>query len=501
MKIVSLGVENIKRVVALQIEPDGNLVQITGKNANGKTSVLDSIWWALAGKRPIQKKPIRTGADSGTIVLVLGDPSSADPKKRHELTITRTFQRGDDGDYTTSLRVKNADGWTPEGGGQELLNRMIGALSFDPLAFANMDAADQFEALKRFVPGFDFAANKGQHDVAYERRTQVNKLAKDAASAAAMITVPKGTPAAQVDETELLDELQQANDHNALIDRRRLNREQHLARIDAAKRDAALRHEEALELRRQADAMDQRAAEMTEEAVDLQRQYDEAEPLPAAKDVAAIRERINGAKAVNVNVTNLQTRARHLATALQYTNEAEQLTARIAELDQERRAAIAKAHMPVDGLTLGDGIVVFNGEPFDQASDAERLRVSVAIVARSNPELHVIRVRRASDLDTDGMRLLGELADAHDMQVWCEVVSDGEDVGFVIEDGRLRGQVLPPKEEPKPAALISERDAVVTKRADEQVDEFALSSEPQQKKSGGRARRPWQGPGAPINDN
>lgn len=48
MKIIALQAENVKRLVAIEIRPDGNLVQITGKNGAGKTSVLDCIWWALA---------------------------------------------------------------------------------------------------------------------------------------------------------------------------------------------------------------------------------------------------------------------------------------------------------------------------------------------------------------------------------------------------------------------------------------------------------------------
>jgi len=45
MKIISLVAENVKKLVAVEIKPDGNLVEITGKNGQGKTSVLDSIWW------------------------------------------------------------------------------------------------------------------------------------------------------------------------------------------------------------------------------------------------------------------------------------------------------------------------------------------------------------------------------------------------------------------------------------------------------------------------
>lgn len=43
MTIINLQSENIKRIKAIEIEPDGAIVRITGKNANGKTGVLDSI--------------------------------------------------------------------------------------------------------------------------------------------------------------------------------------------------------------------------------------------------------------------------------------------------------------------------------------------------------------------------------------------------------------------------------------------------------------------------
>jgi len=104
----------------------------------------------------------------------------------------------------------------------------------------------------------------------------------------------------------------------------------------------------------------------------------------------------------------------------------------------DRAAAIAKAKLPVEGLGFGEGVVLFNGLPLEQASDAEQLRVSVAIAMAGNSKLRVIRVRDGSLLDESGMKLLAELADANDMQVWVERVDTTGKVGFVIEDGRLR---------------------------------------------------------------
>ena len=49
MKIIELQAENVKRLKAVDITPDGTLQIIGGRNAQGKSAVLDSIWLALGG--------------------------------------------------------------------------------------------------------------------------------------------------------------------------------------------------------------------------------------------------------------------------------------------------------------------------------------------------------------------------------------------------------------------------------------------------------------------
>ena len=73
LRIVALTAENVKRLTAVHIEPQGNVVQITGRNRQGKTSVLDAIWWAIEGASHIQASPIHKGADKARIRLDLGE--------------------------------------------------------------------------------------------------------------------------------------------------------------------------------------------------------------------------------------------------------------------------------------------------------------------------------------------------------------------------------------------------------------------------------------------
>ena len=52
MKIVSFELENVKRVALVRVAPGENgLTVIGGKNAQGKTSVLDGIIYALGGEK------------------------------------------------------------------------------------------------------------------------------------------------------------------------------------------------------------------------------------------------------------------------------------------------------------------------------------------------------------------------------------------------------------------------------------------------------------------
>jgi hypothetical protein len=168
MKIVRFTAENFKRLSLVEITPTGEVVELLGRNGQGKSSVLDAIDVAIRGLEVAPRKPIKTGAEEARIRLDLG-----------ELIVTRTFKRKDDGDMTTSLRVESADG-VKKASPQTLLDSMIGALAFDPLEFERMDVRRQFDALRAFVPGVDFDEIARLNREDFERRTAVNRKAKDA---------------------------------------------------------------------------------------------------------------------------------------------------------------------------------------------------------------------------------------------------------------------------------------------------------------------------------
>src|SRR3990167_3680803 len=272
MKIIELKAENIKKLVAVEIRPDGNLVQITGKNGQGKTSVLDCLWWALAGAGNIQASPIRKGAESARIRLDLW-----------AIVVTRTFKPGKDVGTTSSLIVENAEGArfpSP----QAMLDALLGTLAFDPLAFARMSPKEQFDAMRGFVPGVDFDALDQMNQLDYTARTDANRKAKEERAAAGKIAIPENPSSGLVDISAITKELEAAGKHNADIETRKANREQIQREADQKKGEGVRLRERAANLREEADAMDREASTRLQEAAEIEKKIDPAPPLPSKID-------------------------------------------------------------------------------------------------------------------------------------------------------------------------------------------------------------------------
>lgn len=466
MKIIQLTAENVKKLTAVQISPDGNMVQITGKNGQGKTSVLDSIWWALAGTENIQKQPIRAGADKAKIVLKLGT------SKDVELIVERRFS-----EKASYLEVKTADG-AKYPSPQKMLDDLLGSLTFDPLDFMRRDGKGQFEVLKGLVRlEVDLVALDLANKADFEKRTGINRDAKARRAQAQGIAVPDTLPEKPIDEGAMLDAIQQAADANAETERRRSNREAAKVKIshlrteadqlettiesdakqiqESTKRECDLLQLQIDDLLKRKATAEQSATQRIRalreeravacinaraEADEIEKKLTEAGDLPAPVDIGELRIQLNEAKTTNAHIAERQRRQTILAEAEDLETQSKALTKAMEDRVAQKDAAIAAAKMPIEGLSFGDGAVTFNGLPLDQASDAEQLMVSTAIAAALNPKLRVIRIRDGSLLDDDAVQQLGKFADAHDMQIWIERVDGSGTVGIVMEDGHVRGQ-------------------------------------------------------------
>ena len=420
MKIIQFSAENIKKLRAVEIKPSGEIVTIAGRNAQGKSSVLDSIWWALAGTAAIQGQPIRKGETKARVRLDLG-----------EIVVERRFtEKG------STLTVENADGArfpSP----QKMLDALLGELSFDPLAFARMEPRRQFDELRRIsklaidIDELD-ALNRGD----YAKRTDINRDAKAKRATAEAIKVADGLPAEPIDERALLDRIEEAGQHNADIERRKARRAE-VARQAQAFEDAIPQHETRIaELEAKIIEERKAIADCRAKAAEQRDRLANAGDLPAPIDAAAVRAQLDQARATNQAIARRAERDRISAEAAALEKQSDALTEQMAAREKAKTDAIAKAKMPVLGLGFGSGVVTYQGVPLEQASSAEQLRVSLAIAMAANPKLRVIRIQDGSLLDEDSLAAIAMMAKEGDYQVWLEKVGNSN-VGVVIEDGSV----------------------------------------------------------------
>lgn len=399
-KIISLEATNYKRLKAVRIDPDGNVVNITGRNAQGKSSILDAISAALAGpSAKTTPRPVRDGEESAEIVVTTDD-----------VIVRRTFKDG-----KTAVKVTDHEG-RPYPKAQEKLSAMLGKLSLDPIAFTKLSDRDQLNALLDLVDlPFDPAKLADDRARVFAERTDASRVLKDleAQSKGFDPAAYKGTPDAEVVVADLVDEYRAGVDNN----------ESYSRAATAAEADS----------RRVQDLKDELARAEGQAARSLAAY--EAHALPVNLD--DVKDRLDSAEATNRLVRH---KAEYLALRERIKTAKEgvdALSAEIKTIDDFKAEGLAKATFPVDGLGFDTDGVTFDGVPFKQASSAEQLRVSLGMAIALNPELRVIRIQDGSLLDAESLAMISETAETHDYQVWIETVSNGDGVGWLIEDGEL----------------------------------------------------------------
>lgn len=417
MKIVQLEAENIKRLRAVDITPQTNTVIVGGKNGHGKTSTLDSIVYALGGKRALPERPVREGADAGVVCLTLDNG----------LTIRQHIKA----DRTTKLEVRTGDG-IKSAQPQDVLDRLFGQLTFDPLAFAYMVPKAQVELLKELVH-LDFTELDRRRATVFEDRTAINRVATELKGQLAALPVHDDVPGDEVSVTALSEQLATINESHQVY---RGVQQEKLNLGSEAHRNA----QRVLEIEDQIADLQTQLANIRERNETISRKITKmdawlSETTPP--DPSEINAKIAEADAVNRKVRENKKREEVLQRIEQQKAASDELTAQIDAIDQAKRDQLKAATFPVDGLSFDERTVLFNSIPFEQISGAEKLRVSVAMGIALNPQLRVLLVRDGSLLDEDNLALLQSMADEHDVQIWIERVGKGQEVSVVIEDGSV----------------------------------------------------------------
>lgn len=446
LKIIRLIAENVKKLRAIQITPEGRIVQISGPNAAGKTSVLDCIWYALGGGNSLPEEPIRKGAARGEIHLDLG-----------EMIITRTFTQK--GSY---LKVSSKDGleWKSP---QKVLDKLLGKLSFDPLAFTRLDEAKQREQLLSMITiplsyerleqisglavspdiADPITAMNGVYKNIFDQRSEHGKNVKRIESAIATLQIPEGMENLEVvSVAEILAERQRLVDQNMQNEQTRrgfVEHENNVKSLEERKKDLEARKEELLRQLSELEASIASTDNLLSAAKDQLLEAAAAVNALKDHDLSKIDARIAKLDEDN-RIANEVAKKKDLEAelALEKTR-AEQCTHRLEAIARYKSELMEQTNFPVKGLDFRSGKVAYNGVPLSQASAAEKLGVGMGIAMALNPKLRVIRIEDGSLLDKQSWKVVEEMAAQGDYQVWIETVADEPGKGIFIYDGQIAG--------------------------------------------------------------
>lgn len=400
MKISKLEIENVKRVKAVSLEPTQNgLTVIGGKNNQGKTSVLDSIAWALGGDK---FKPTSARRE-GSVV-----PPYLHVEMDNGLVVER---RGEN----SALKVIDPAG---RKGGQQLLNEFVETFALDLPRFMEQTSKEKANVLLHII-GVEDQLKKLDYDEAttFNRRRELGRIALQKQKYADELPLYPDVPKEPISASELILRQQEILAKNG--ENQRLRNEY---------ANMVKRHDELLEKLRimQAEFDDLTAkiaisTKTTEELVD--------------ESTEEIRESLLNIEQINAKVRANGERERAEIEAEQYKRDYETLTGELDKIRDSRSKLLDGADLPLPGLSVTDGELTYNGVKWDCMSGSDQLKTATAIVRRLNPKCGFVLLDKLEQMDIDTLREFGQWLESEGLQAIATRVSTGDECSIIIEDG------------------------------------------------------------------
>lgn len=411
IKINKLEIENVKRVRAVQVVPsEKGLTVLGGKNNQGKTSVLDSIAWALGGKKYQPSNPRREGSVT---------PPSLRVELSNGLIVERKGKNSD-------LKVIDPSG---NKAGQTLLDSFVEELALDLPKFMEATSKEKARTLLEIIGVGDklFELDNLENKL-YQERLAIGKIADTKKKHAQEMPRHEGVPEKLISVSDLIKQQQDILARNAEKERKRRN----LAHLE----DENKRLKEILQdYQTKLEANENDLVEARKSALDL---HDES-TVELEANIAKIDE-INAKIRINLEKDQAEQEAEY------YGQQYKDLNEEIDAIRKERLDLLKGADLPLPGLSVVDGELTFNDQHWDNMSGSEQLRVATAIVRKLKPECGFVLIDKLEQMDIDTMKEFGEWLEQEDLQAIATRVSSGDECQIIIEDGYVVGQESLPKE-------------------------------------------------------
>ncbi len=461
MKINRLEIENVKRIKAVKIEPRENgLTLIGGNNNQGKTSVLDSIAWALGGER---FKPSQATREGSVI------PPNLHIAMNNGLIVERKGKN-------SALKVTDPNG---NKGGQQLLNEFVEQLALDLPKFMESSGKEKAQTLLQIIGVGDQLINlEKEEKELYQERLYVGRTAdqkekfakeqpyfpeapKDLVSPSDLIRQQQEILARNGENQrkrenlhKLEQEYQKINDDlsELLAKQKRIEEDLRIAKLSAAdlqdestaELEASISNIEEINRKVRAN-LDKEKAE--DDAKVYRSQYNEL--TEKDESTAELEASISNIEEINRKVRANLDKEKAEDDAKVYRSQYNELTEKISDLRSKKNSLLDSAELPLPELSVADGELIYKGQKWDNMSGSERLKVSTAIVRKLNPDCGFVLLDKLEQMDIKTLQEFGLWLESEGLQAIATRVSTGDECSIIIEDGYVAGQEHPQPEQKK----------------------------------------------------
>lgn len=428
IKINKLEIENVKRVKAVKLEPSQTGLTIVGGNNNqGKTSVLDSIAWALGGAAYKPSKAERDGSVTPPhLHIVLSNGLVVERKGKN-----------------SELKVTDSKG---QKAGQQLLDSFVEKLALDLPKFMEASDTEKANTLLNIIGvGSQLKELELQEKEIYNERLAIGRIADQKAKFAKEQEYFPDAPKDLISASELIQKQQEILARNGENQKKR----DRLSEITFEKLrifDEAQRLEE--QIKSLQERLDERkkayenAAKDEAIAMKTANELQDESTEELEKSLADIEE-INRKVRINLDKDKAEDDAR------EYQVQYDSLTGKLNDVRKQKTELLNDATLPLPELTVDDGKLLYKGQQWDNMSGSDRLKVATAIVRKLKPDCGFVLMDKLEQMDMITLKEFSEWLEKEDLQVIATRVSTGEECSIIIEDGYAKGSEEKPEAKQK----------------------------------------------------
>ncbi len=446
-KIIGLKIDGIRKLSAVELEfADKGLIQIRGKNKQGKTSIIDSLEILLKGARHIETDMIQHDKERAEIVGYID-----------EYEIKRVIT-----EKSNRLEIKNKDGLIMKEKPQAFLDKLVNALTFNPRPFLDKTHTEKLKFMMDLMK-IDFTIINKTIDKQETDRLIVGREIKRIGE---LRPVEKAEKIVVADLLKVRDDIGELNEDlktesqgrreqaiqevyefNELQTARKRKFEEVDKELADYKEALASSQEQIESYKRNIENIKANIETATREKSKLTEPEAEKDinkidvPDPVLESTEGIDKQISEAENSNVKADEYEKFLEKKTEKDDKEKEYERLSSKIKVLRSTKKVRLKETKLPVEGLEIREDGLYYNDVFSENWGEAEALRIASELCIGMNPKLRAVFIDKGEAYDVDNLKELQEWAIANDLQAIITVVDStgGTSEGDVIylEEGKV----------------------------------------------------------------